>query len=194
MFFRTVKKKLLQYLTQIVRVWMRWHGVQLGRGGCLYGFPLLKLAKGSSVEIGDGVHLNSLTRLNTLTKGGRVRFSTRTAHARIVIKDGVGISNSAFSCWERIVIGKNTHIGADCVILDADAHEIPLGSGNPVQCAPIEIGEGVLIGMRSMILKGVTIGDGAVIGAGSVVVKSIPAHCIAAGNPARVIRERINEK
>ena len=43
-----------------------------------------------------------------------------------------------------------------------------------------------------MILPGVHIGDNAVIGAGSVVTKDIPAWCVAAGNPCRIIR-RITE-
>ena len=42
------------------------------------------------------------------------------------------------------------------------------------------------------ILKGVTIGARSVIGSGSVVTKSIPADCIAAGNPCKIIRY-INE-
>ena len=40
-----------------------------------------------------------------------------------------------------------------------------------------------------MILKGVSIGDNAVIAAMSVVIRDIPANTVAAGNPARVIRE-----
>ena len=46
----------------------------------------------------------------------------------------------------------------------------------------------MFIGARSIILKGVTIGDRAVIGAGSVVSKDVPADCIVAGNPAKVVR------
>ena len=42
--------------------------------------------------------------------------------------------------------------------------------------------------MGVYVLKGVTIGQGSVIGAGSVVSSDIPAGVIAAGNPARVIR------
>ena len=55
--------------------------------------------------------------------------------------------------------------------------------------APVEIGENVFMGMSVKVLKGVTIGADSVIGAGSVVTSPIPAGVIAAGNPARVIRE-----
>lgn len=53
---------------------------------------------------------------------------------------------------------------------------------------PIEIQDNVWIGGGSIILAGVTIGENSVIGAGSVVTKSIPANCVAVGNPCKVIR------
>ena len=56
-----------------------------------------------------------------------------------------------------------------------------------VQSAPVTIEDDVWIGTNCIILKGVTIGARSVIGAGSVVTKNIPADCIAAGNPCRVI-------
>mgnify|MGYP000840304717 FL=1 len=59
--------------------------------------------------------------------------------------------------------------------------------------APIVIEDDVLIGTRCIILKGVTIGARSIIGSGSVVVKTIPADCIAAGNPCKVIKY-INEE
>lgn len=52
----------------------------------------------------------------------------------------------------------------------------------------IVIGDDVLIGANSMVLKGVTIGARSVIGAGSVVTCNIPDDVIAAGNPAKVIK------
>lgn len=54
---------------------------------------------------------------------------------------------------------------------------------------PVTIGDNVWIGGGAIILPGVTIGENSVIGAGSVVNKSIPANCVAAGNPCRIIRE-----
>ena len=48
--------------------------------------------------------------------------------------------------------------------------------------------EGVLVGAGAKILGNITIGEGAKIGAGSVVTKDIPANCVAAGNPAKVVK------
>lgn len=53
---------------------------------------------------------------------------------------------------------------------------------------PITVEDNVWIGAGSIILAGITIGSGSVIGAGSVVTKSIPANCVAVGNPCKVIR------
>ena len=54
------------------------------------------------------------------------------------------------------------------------------------------VGKNCFIGGRSLIMPGVEIGDNCVIGSGSIVTKSIPPRCIAAGNPARVLRENID--
>ena len=54
------------------------------------------------------------------------------------------------------------------------------------------IGHDVWLGHGVMIVGGVKIGNGAVIGAGSVVAKNIPPYAIAVGNPARVIRYRLD--
>lgn len=55
--------------------------------------------------------------------------------------------------------------------------------------APIHIGKCCSTGTGSIIMPGVTIGEGSIIGAGSLVTKDIPAWTIAAGRPAKVIKE-----
>lgn len=63
-----------------------------------------------------------------------------------------------------------------------NAHDIPMKEYFTT------IGDNVQIGMRAMIMPGVTIGDGAVIGANSVVTKDIPPYAIVAGQPAKIIK------
>lgn len=53
---------------------------------------------------------------------------------------------------------------------------------------PVDISDNVWIGGGCILLPGVTIGENSVIGAGSVVNRSVPADCVAAGNPCRVMR------
>ena len=53
------------------------------------------------------------------------------------------------------------------------------------------IGKDCFIGARSMILPGVRVGDGAIVAAGAIVTKDVPARCLVAGNPARIIKRDI---
>jgi len=55
--------------------------------------------------------------------------------------------------------------------------------------APVVIGDNVFIGMNCIILKGVTLGTGSVMSAGSIITKAMPPRVIAAGNPAKVLRQ-----
>jgi acetyltransferase-like isoleucine patch superfamily enzyme len=66
--------------------------------------------------------------------------------------------------------------------------------GHPAGKGDMIIGNDVWIGQDVLILPGVQIGDGAVIGAGSVVTKNVGDYEIVAGNPARHIRNRLNDK
>lgn len=56
------------------------------------------------------------------------------------------------------------------------------------------IGNDVWIGHQALIMPAVTIGDGAIIASNSVVTKDVPAYTIVAGNPAKVIRQRFDDK
>lgn len=90
-----------------------------------------------------------------------------------------------------IRIGRDGLFGAHIEIFDSNFHDLhpERRRGGGQRMAPVEIGDNVFVGMGVKILKGATIGSDSVIGAGSIVTGSIPAGVIAAGNPARVIRE-----
>ena len=64
----------------------------------------------------------------------------------------------------------------------------------PLVRKKIVIGSHVWIAAGAYIGPGVTIGDGAVVGARAVVVKDVPPWTIVAGNPAKVIKERVVQK
>lgn len=117
----------------------------------------------------------------------------RTPESVIEIGDNVGASGVTIYARDSIKIGSNTRIGGNSKILDNDFHpvdpEMRLHASNEnMKVRPIVIGENVFIGCNCLILKGTEIGDNTTIGAGSVVTGKIPANCIAAGNPARVIK------
>lgn len=123
---------------------------------------------------------------------GGVKLSVTTDYptgAELRIGDNVSIGDrTEIHVGQGVSIGNNTLISWDCCIMDRDYHAI---SSDKEKIAPIQIGENVLIGCRSLILKGVSIGDGVVIAAGSVVTKDVPNNCIVAGNPARIIKQNI---
>ena len=110
------------------------------------------------------------------------------------LKIGGGFCNSNIKirCTEKMEIGFDVSISHDVTIMDSDAHNIE--REDYISTKPIKIGNHVWIGSRAMVLKGVTIGDGAVIAAGAVVTKDVPANSMAAGNPAKIIKENIRWK
>ena len=61
-------------------------------------------------------------------------------------------------------------------------------NGQPLVLKPVVVGCESHIGANSVVVAGVHIGERCQIGAGSVVTKDIPSYCVAAGNPARIIK------
>lgn len=98
--------------------------------------------------------------------------------------------NSVFLDEARIQFGNHVFIGPNCGFYTA-SHPIDAKRRNQglETAQPIIVGNNVWIGGNVCVLGGVSIGDDVVIGAGSVVVKDIPSHCIAVGNPCRVIKK-----
>ena len=113
--------------------------------------------------------------------------------ASLMIGNDVGMSSTRMWIHNSIKIGDHVKIGACVLMTDTDAHPIDFVArrftSEGTKSVPIVIEEDVWIGAHCVILKGVTIGARSIIGAGSVVTKSIPADCVAAGNPCRVIKK-----
>jgi tetrahydrodipicolinate N-acetyltransferase len=80
----------------------------------------------------------------------------------------------------RALVGKNCHIGAGAVLA---------GVLEPPSATPVVIEDDVLIGANAVVLEGTTVGQGSVVAAGAVVTADIPPMSVAAGQPARVIKQ-----
>ena len=152
--------------------------------------PLMCLGLGQIV-LGRSVELGWPT--SPLYYSGYCHLEAVKAESLIELGDGVQLNNNAFLKSEGggIRIGADSLLGSQIEILDSDFHDLhpDRRRGGSPRTAPVELGRNVFVGDRSIILKGVSIGNDSVIGAGSVVSTSIPAGVVAAGNPARVVRE-----
>ncbi len=80
----------------------------------------------------------------------------------------------------RALVGQNCHVGAGAVLA---------GVLEPPSATPVVIEDDVLIGANAVVLEGVTVGRGSVVAAGAVVTQDIPPMSVAAGQPARVIKQ-----
>lgn len=123
--------------------------------------------------------------------------TTIDSPSKITIGDNVWMSkNIAFYAMNGIVIGNDVIIAKDVSLISGN-HGFKKASlkineqGFEKTAKPITIKDGVWIGDKAIVLKGVTIGKGAVIGAGSVVTKDVPEYSVVAGNPAKIISKRI---
>lgn len=138
---------------------------------------------GGSVELGDSSHVMRDSVLETGQGGAIVVGSDTFLHPRCQVMAYKG----------NVTIGAHVAVAPGCAFY---AYNHSFRAGDMIKHQPlesrggIEVGDGAWIGFGAIVLDGVRIGAGAVVGAGSVVTEDVPDNCIAAGNPARVIRER----
>jgi acetyltransferase-like isoleucine patch superfamily enzyme len=111
----------------------------------------------------------------------------------LIIGDNTSINYwTEISVEQRVEIGISCQIAGETKIFDNNSHSIYYQNGRHMtkdDVAPVKIEDHVWIGMRSIILKGVTIGKGAVVAAGSVVTKDVPPMTVVGGNPARILKK-----
>ncbi len=160
----------------------------------------------------DFAHAQELVERYNLTR--HAEEATRNEILRELlghVGEGV-VVRPPFHCeyGTRVSIGARTFLNYDCVMLDV----APITIGSACQIAtrvqfltathpvdpeprrlgwesgePIAIAENVWLGGGVIVCPGVTIGADTVVGAGAVVTRDLPSGVVAAGVPARVIRE-----
>ena len=147
---------------------------------------------------GDKIHLGRFVEIHTFP-GLPARLATYTHPAEgeaAPLQGEIHIGDYALLmpdltmiAAKKITVGANCMIASGCYISDADWHGLFDRITPPGASAAIRLGDNVWIGQGCKIGKGVEIGDNSVVGAGSVVTKSLPANVIAAGAPAKPIRD-----
>ncbi len=151
--------------------------IVIGSKGLINANFIFESEKGE-VLIGDNVHL------------GGVNFISRSkieVHDDVTMAWGITIydHNSHSIYWEE---RKNDN--RQCYEDYINFHGNNVASKNwlGVIAKPIIIESKVWIGFDVTILKGVTIGEGAVVGAKSVITKNVEPWTVVAGNPAVVVK------
>ena len=151
-----------------------------------------KLTERSSIEINGSRNRVSIGRRS----GGCLRVRFQTDGAALEVGDACTVVDAVFSLHEprRIVVGRGCMLSAGIWISVSDMHTlVDLDTGerlNPPE--DVVIGDRVWLGYESKILKGAEIGSGSIIATAAVVTGRIPPNCMAAGIPARVVRERVS--
>ena len=182
-----------------IRLWCRLNGVTVGAEVHCVGIPIITTQPESVLHVGARVVLCSRSRSTALGVSHPVILRTLVSGARLEIGDDTGISGASICAMEDVVIKSQCLIRANCIVVDTDFHSLAAtdrryGTGpESVKSSPVHIGNNVFLGAGTIVLKGVTIGDNSVLGAGAVVTRNIPENSIAAGNPARVLRQFRNE-
>lgn len=189
---RFVKRARNRISSYINLLRLNLYGVEHGKHCVIHGKLYINLFPSASLKIGDDFYFSSGWGITALCSNRRGMLYA-TWDANITIGNNVGMSSTVLWCHKKIVIGNNVKIGGNCILIDTDAHDINyINRRRPATdsgaTSPIIIEDDAFIGTNCIILKGVTIGARSIIAAGSIVTKSIPADCIAGGNPAKVIK------
>lgn len=164
------------------RFWVRWflnpfiH--KKGKGAIIRRRSRIDVFPWKRFEIGKYTTIEDFTTINNgagdILIGDRVRIGIGSVVlGPVTIKSGAGLGQHVF------ISGFNH--GYE----NADQNS----KYQPLDKRPVIIEEDSHIGANSVVVAGVRIGKRCQIGAGSVVVKDIPDWCVAAGNPARILKQ-----
>ena len=151
--------------------------VKLGQNVAMYAFVNLY-----GCEIGDNTRLGTFVEVQKNAKVGR----------------NCKVSSHTFIC-EGVEIEDDVFIGHNVTFINDPCPGAVNAAGEPQSeedwvVVPTVVKRGASIGSSVTLMWWVTIGERALVGAGSVVTRDVPAGMIAAGNPARVIRERTDKQ
>jgi acetyltransferase-like isoleucine patch superfamily enzyme len=140
------------------------------------------------VHIGHDVSIRQGARIEVILSNTR-----RTPV--LLIRNNVNIEqNVHLVCHSKLTIGSDVSITGNCAIVDVthpylNVHDsVKIGDRILDEDSFVEIGDGSFLGFGTLVMPNVRVGKYCVIGAHSVVTKDVPDYCVAAGNPAKILR------
>jgi lipopolysaccharide O-acetyltransferase len=162
-------------------------GFRAGRHPRLMGLRHMRI--GRNFRAGDQLWLEAV-----------VFYSGQSFTPELVLGDDISLSDSVhIACLNRITIGSGLLAGSRVLISDhSHGNYHGTNQSDPAtlpaerllsSAGEVHIGRNVWLGDGVVVLAGSNIGDGAIIGSNSVVTGTVPANSIAAGAPARVLRQ-----
>ncbi|MFQ5543198.1 MAG: acyltransferase [Nitrospiria bacterium] len=168
----------------------------------------VRIEKDNFFEIGEGTRIKG-TFISIVGKNNclmiKDKVKIRDSHieiygenCRIEIGSNTLVGHDSYlSAKEKnvnLVIGKACALSRNIKLMTSDGHDI-LQSGKRInQAKNIYIMDHVWLADNVTVLKGVTIGEGSIVGINSVITKSIKNNVLAAGNPAKVVKEQITHR
>lgn len=173
-------------LDKIYRLYLKRKFLHFGEKSYIH-FPCT-IRNHKYIYIGDRVFIREHAWLN-VSDNPNNKYS-------LFIGDGTYIGRFAHINAYRKTIIENDVLIADRVYISDVDHEyhnidLPIMYQGITEEKPVRISSGSWIGINAVILPGVTVGKNSVIAANSVVTSDIPDYCVAAGNPARIVRKLI---
>jgi len=152
--------------------------LECGSNTRIYGDVRFRVTDGGYCYLGNNVVVERFCEVTA--SGGSIKIGDNS----FIGQGSIIVSKSS------IFLGSNCLIAENVTIRDQN-HRFALDrqiNESGFKVGVVYIGDNVWIGAKACILPGVIIGEGVIVGAGSVVTKSLPSRVVAAGNPARVIR------
>ncbi|MCO6496347.1 MAG: hypothetical protein J5I50_01665 [Chitinophagaceae bacterium] len=203
----TYLRKSVRKPRQTIKGDLRGNNNVINNEGLLFNVKLDIIGDNNLLEIGKNSTISNVTIYirgsnhtlkiaeNCHYKGGSIWFEDNDC--KIVIQSHTTVESAHLTVTEpesKILIGTDCMLSNEIVFRTGDSHSIiDLTTKKRINyAADIVIGNHVWIGARSTILKGVCLGDNSIIGLNSVVTKNVPANCLAAGIPAKVIKTNVD--